>query len=31
MVGSFIAMYVLEAFGIAGQDTLMSGWALIGC
>ncbi len=30
MVGSFIAMYVLEAFGVAGQDTLMSGWALVG-
>ena len=30
MVGSFIAMYVLEAFGISGQDTLMSGWALVG-
>jgi branched-chain amino acid transport system permease protein len=30
MVGSFIAMYVLEGFGVAGQDTLMSGWALVG-
>ena len=30
MVGSFVAMYVLEGFGIAGQDTVMSGWALVG-
>ena len=30
MVGSFIAMYVLEAFGISGQSTLMTGWALVG-
>ena len=30
MVGSFIALYVLEGFGIAGQATLMSGWALVG-
>ena len=30
MVGSFIAMYVLEGFGISGQDTLMTGWALVG-
>ena len=30
MVGSFIALYVLEAFGISGQDTLLSGWPLVG-
>ena len=30
MVGSFIAMYVLEAFGIDGQSTLLSGWPLVG-
>ena len=30
MVGSFIAMYVLHGFGISGQDTLMSGWPLVG-
>ncbi|WP_254070408.1 branched-chain amino acid ABC transporter permease [Acidisphaera sp. L21] len=30
MVGSYIALYVLEAFGISGQSTLMSGWPLVG-
>ena len=30
MVGSFVAMYVLEAFGITGQSTLLSGWPLVG-
>ena len=30
MVGSFIAMWVLHGFGISGQDTLMSGWPLVG-
>ena len=30
MVGSFIAMYVLQAFGISGQSTIMSGWPLVG-
>ncbi len=30
MVGSFVALYVLEAFGITGQSTLMSGWPLVG-
>jgi branched-chain amino acid transport system permease protein len=30
MVGSFIAMFVLEAFGITGQTTLMSGAPLVG-
>ena len=30
MVGSFIALYVLEAFGLEGQSILMSGWALVG-
>ena len=30
MVGSFIAMYVLEAVGVNGQDTLMSGLPLVG-
>ena len=30
MVGSFIALYVLEAFGLDGQSILLSGWALVG-
>ena len=30
MVGSFIALYVLEAFGLEGQSILLSGWALAG-
>jgi branched-chain amino acid transport system permease protein len=30
MVGSFVAMYVLQAFGIDGQSTIMTGWPLIG-
>jgi branched-chain amino acid transport system permease protein len=30
MVGSFIAMYVMQAFGVSGQETVMSGWALVG-
>ena len=30
MVGSFIAMWVLHGFGVQGQDTLMSGWPLVG-
>lgn len=30
MVGSFIAMFVLQAFGVSGQATVMSGWALAG-
>ena len=30
MVGSFVALYVLEAFGISGQDTLLRGWPLVG-
>ena len=30
MVGSFMAMGVLHGFGINGQDTLMSGWPLVG-
>ena len=30
MVGSFIALYVLQAFGIQGQDTVLSGWYLSG-
>ena len=30
MVGSFLAMWVLHGFGVQGQDTLMSGWALVG-
>ena len=30
MVGSFIALYVLEAFGLEGQSILLSGWALVG-
>ena len=28
MVGSFIALYVLEGFGLQGQTTIMSGWPL---
>ena len=30
MVGSFIAMYVLQAFGLSGQSTVLSGWPLLG-
>ena len=30
MVGSFIAMYVMQAFGVSGQETVMSGWPLVG-
>ena len=30
MVGSFIALYVLEAFGLDGQSVLLTGWALVG-
>jgi branched-chain amino acid transport system permease protein len=30
MVGSFIAMYVLQAFGVEGQSTIMSGLPLVG-
>ena len=30
MVGSFLAMWVLHGFGVQGQDTLMSGWPLVG-
>jgi branched-chain amino acid transport system permease protein len=30
MVGSFIAMYVLEGFGLAGQSTVLSGLPLVG-
>ncbi len=30
MVGSFVALYVLEAFGITGQATLLTGWPLVG-
>ncbi len=30
MVGSFIALYVLEAFGVTGQSTLLHGWPLVG-
>ena len=30
MVGSFIALYVLQAFGISGQSTIMAGWPLVG-
>jgi branched-chain amino acid transport system permease protein len=30
MVGSFIAMSVLHGFGLEGQSTVLSGWALIG-
>ena len=30
MVGSFIALYVLEAFGLEGQATVLSGWYLSG-
>ena len=28
MVGSFIALYVLQAFGLSGQSVLLAGWAL---
>jgi len=30
MVGSFIAMYVLQAFGLSGQSTVLAGWPLLG-
>ena len=30
MVGSFIALYVLQAFGLDGQSVLLTGWALAG-
>ena len=30
MVGSFIALYVLQAFGLSGQSVLLAGWALAG-
>ena len=30
MVGSFIALWVLEAFGITGQSATMAGWPLVG-
>ncbi len=30
MVGSFIALYVLQAFGLSGQSVLLHGWALAG-
>ena len=30
MVGSFIALYVLQAFGLDGQSILLTGWALVG-
>ncbi len=30
MVGSFIALYVLQAFGVSGQSTVMAGWPLVG-
>ncbi len=30
MVGSFIALYVLQAFGLDGQSVLLTGWALVG-
>ncbi len=30
MVGSFIALYVLQSFGLDGQLVILSGWALIG-
>lgn len=30
MVGSFVALYVLESFGLVGQNTIMHGPALIG-
>ncbi len=30
MVGSFIALYVLQAFGLEGQSILLTGWALVG-
>ena len=29
MVGSFIALYVLQALGVSGQDTVLSGWPLV--
>ena len=30
MVGSFVALYVLQAFGLDGQSVLLTGWALAG-
>ena len=30
MAGSFVAMYTLQQFGLAGQSTVMSGFALVG-
>ncbi len=30
MVGSFIAMYVLQSFGLSGQSTVLFGWPLLG-
>ncbi|MBN8891391.1 MAG: branched-chain amino acid ABC transporter permease [Rhodospirillales bacterium 70-18] len=30
MVGSFIAMYVLQAFGLSGQTTILTGLPLVG-
>ena len=30
MVGSFIALYVLEAFGLSGQDVVLTGVPLVG-
>ena len=30
MVGSFLALYVLQAFGLDGQSVLLTGWALVG-
>ena len=30
MVGSFIALAVLQAFGLSGQSVLLTGWALAG-
>jgi branched-chain amino acid transport system permease protein len=30
MVGSFVALYVLEAFGLSGQDVILTGLPLVG-
>jgi branched-chain amino acid transport system permease protein len=30
MVGSFVALYVLEGFGVVGQNTIMTGLPLVG-
>jgi branched-chain amino acid transport system permease protein len=30
MVGSFVALYVLEAFGLSGQDVILTGIPLVG-